>query len=88
MRLLGAQVGLDLGAPAPRSAFEDVLVMEQPIEGRGDGSGVAEQLPQSSTGRLEVKGVDRLWAEQLLADRSRTAGNLVADATVSARDWQ
>ena len=43
--LLGAQVGLDLGAPAPRSAFEDVRVMEQPIEERGDGGGVAEQLP-------------------------------------------
>jgi hypothetical protein len=42
--LLGAQVGLDLGAPAPRSAFEDVRVMEQPIEERGDGGGVAEQL--------------------------------------------
>ena len=41
--LLGAQVGLDLGAPAPRSAFEDVRVMEQPIEERRDG-GVAEQL--------------------------------------------
>src|SRR5690349_6043166 len=35
--LLGAQVGLDLGAPAPRSAFENVGVMEQPIEERGDG---------------------------------------------------
>ena len=42
--LLGAQVGLDFGAPAPRSAFEDVRVMEQPIEQRGDGGGVAEQL--------------------------------------------
>ena len=29
---LGTQVGLDLGAPASRSAFEDVRVMEQPIE--------------------------------------------------------
>jgi hypothetical protein len=43
--LLGAQVGLDLGAPAPRAAFEDVRVMEQPIEERGDGRGVAQQLP-------------------------------------------
>ena len=43
--LLGAQVGLDFGAPAPRSAFEDVRVMEQPIEERGDGGGVTEQLP-------------------------------------------
>jgi hypothetical protein len=43
--LVGAQVGLDLGAPAPRSAFEDVRVMEQSIEERGDGGGIAEQLP-------------------------------------------
>jgi hypothetical protein len=32
--------------------------MEQPIEERGDGGGVAEQLPQSSTGGFEVKSVD------------------------------
>ena len=38
--LLGAQVGLDLGAPAPRSAFEDVRMMEQPIQERGDGGRV------------------------------------------------
>ncbi len=43
--LVGAQVGLDLGTPAPRSALEDVRVMEQPIEERGDGGRVAEQLP-------------------------------------------
>ena len=43
--LVGAQVGLDLGAPAPRSALENVRVMEQPIEERGDGGRVAEQLP-------------------------------------------
>jgi hypothetical protein len=42
---VGAQVGLDLGAPAPRSAFKDVGVMEQPIQERGDGGGVAQQLP-------------------------------------------
>src|SRR5437773_7483345 len=42
--LLRAQVGLDLGAPASRSAFEHVRMMEQPIEQRGDGGGVAEQL--------------------------------------------
>jgi hypothetical protein len=38
--LLGAQVRLDLGAPAPRSAFEDVRMMEQPIQERGDGGRV------------------------------------------------
>ena len=43
--LVGAQVGLDLGAPAPRSAFEDVRVMKQPIQERGDGGRVAQQLP-------------------------------------------
>src|SRR6476660_4717741 len=43
-RLLGAQVSLDLRAPAARSAFEHVRMMEQPIEQRGDRGGVAEQL--------------------------------------------
>jgi len=38
-RLLGAQVGLDFGAPTPWSAFEYVRVMEQPIEERSDGGG-------------------------------------------------
>ena len=42
--LVGAQVGPDFNAPAPRSAFEDVRVMEQPIEERGDGGRVAEEL--------------------------------------------
>ena len=40
--LLCAQVGVDFGAPAPRSAFEDVRVMEQPIEERRDGGGVTQ----------------------------------------------
>ena len=43
--LLRTQVGVDFGAPAPRSAFEDVRVMEQPIEERRDGRGVTQQLP-------------------------------------------
>src|SRR5205814_8465219 len=43
--LLRAQVGLDPGSPAPRPAFEDVRVMEQSIEERRDGGGVADQLP-------------------------------------------
>ena len=42
--LLCAQVRVDLGAPAPWSAFEDVRMMEQPIEERGDSGGVAKQL--------------------------------------------
>ena len=35
---------LDLGAPATRPALEHVRVMEQAVEQRGDGGGVAEQL--------------------------------------------
>ena len=42
--LLGAQVGVDFGAPAPRSAFKYVRVMEQAVEERRDGGGVPEQL--------------------------------------------
>jgi hypothetical protein len=42
--LLGAQVGLDLRAPAARSALEHVRVMEQPIEQCRHRGGVAEQL--------------------------------------------
>ena len=42
--LLCAQVGVDFGAPASGSTLEDVRVMEQPIEQRGDRGGVAEQL--------------------------------------------
>ena len=55
-RRLGAQVGLDFGPPAARSAFEHVRMMEQPIEERGDGGGVAQQLPpivDRSVGRQE-----------------------------------
>ena len=42
-RLFGAQVGLDFGPPTPWSALEHMRVMEQPIEQRGDGGGVAQQ---------------------------------------------
>ena len=42
--LLGTQVGVDLGPPAARSALEDVGVVQEAIEQRGDGGGVAEQL--------------------------------------------
>ena len=41
-RFLRAQVGLDFGPPAPWPAFEHVRMMQQPIEQRGDGGGVAE----------------------------------------------
>ena len=39
---LGAEVGADLGAPALRSALEDMGVMEQPIEQGGHGRRVPE----------------------------------------------
>jgi hypothetical protein len=35
---------MDLGPPAPWSAFQDVRMMEQAIEQGGDGRGVAQQL--------------------------------------------
>ena len=50
--VLRAQVGVDLGAPAPRAAFEDVRVMEQPIEERRDGGGIAQQLPPVVDGSI------------------------------------
>ena len=39
------QVGLDLGAPAARPALEDVGMVQQAVEQRGDGRGIAQQLP-------------------------------------------
>ena len=56
--LLGAQVGLDLGAPAGRSALEDGRVTQEPIEERVTAAVSASSLPQSSTGRFDVKRVD------------------------------
>jgi hypothetical protein len=41
--------------PAPGAALEDVAVMEETVEHSGHRGGVAEDLPQSSTGRFEVK---------------------------------
>jgi hypothetical protein len=38
------QVDLEFGSPAARSALEDVRMMEQTIEHRGHGGGVAEEL--------------------------------------------
>ena len=40
--LVGAQVGMDFGAPAPRAALEHMGVMKQPIEERRHGGGIAE----------------------------------------------
>src|SRR5712692_8316236 len=40
----GCPLALEPSAPAPRAAHEDVGVMEQAIEERGDGSGIAEEL--------------------------------------------
>ena len=39
------------GAPAPCATREDVRMVEQAIEHRGDGRGVAEEFPQSSMAR-------------------------------------
>jgi hypothetical protein len=33
------------GAPAPGAARQDMGMVEEPIEQRGDGGGVAEELP-------------------------------------------
>jgi hypothetical protein len=42
--LLLADVGVDLGAPAARTALEDVSMVKQTVEERGDRGGVAEKL--------------------------------------------
>jgi hypothetical protein len=39
------KIGLQFGAPAPGAAFEDVGVMQEPIEERRDRGGVSEELP-------------------------------------------
>ena len=54
----GRKSVLDFGAPASRSALEDVRVMEEAIEQRGDGGGVAEQLAPvvDGTVRREQRG--------------------------------
>jgi len=41
-----------------RATLEDVGVVEQAVEKRGDGGGVTEELPQSSTGLFEVSSVE------------------------------
>ena len=51
------QGGLDPGAPAARAALQHVRVMEQAIEQRRDGGGVAEQLPPVFD--RSVRGEDR-----------------------------
>jgi hypothetical protein len=42
--LLLAQVGVSLGTPAAWTALEDVSVVEEAVEERGDRRGVAEEL--------------------------------------------
>ena len=42
--LLDAQIGLDFGAPAERTAFEHVRMVQQPIEERRDRRGVKIRL--------------------------------------------
>ena len=55
--LLGAQVGLDLGAPAARAAFEHVSMVQQPIEERRDGRGVPKQF--SPIVNRSIRGQER-----------------------------
>jgi len=35
---------VDVGPPATRSALEDVRVVEEAVEQRGDGGGIAQEL--------------------------------------------
>ena len=53
-------LALEAGAPAARAAREDVGVVEQAIEHRGDGGGVAEQLAPVLDGA--VRGDERRGA--------------------------
>jgi hypothetical protein len=59
--------------PAARAASEHVCVMEEAVEERGHGGGVAEELAQSSTGRLEVRIVDARSEERRISARRSSA---------------
>jgi hypothetical protein len=48
---------VDFGSPTPWPAFEKIPVVKQAVEPGGNRSAVAEQFPQSATGRLEVNSV-------------------------------
>ena len=56
-----AQGCLDLGAPAARwPALEHMRVMEQTVEQRGDGGGVAEQLTPVLVSHMTMSRETRL----------------------------
>ena len=48
---------LSFGAPASRTALEDVAVMEKPIEHRGDSGGITQEFAPVFNG--SVRGEDR-----------------------------
>jgi hypothetical protein len=57
--LLGTQICVEFGAPAPGAALEDVGVVEETIEECGDGGGVAEELApvlDGAVGREDSRG--------------------------------
>src|SRR5690242_17431491 len=60
-------------APAARSAFEDMAVMEQAVEHRGDGSGVAEQLAPIFYGTFDVSSVLVRSYRRMTISRSSSA---------------
>ena len=47
--------------------------MEQAVEHRGDRGGIAEELPQSSTGRFEVSSVEALSYRRITISRRSSA---------------
>ena len=49
---------MDLGAPAAWPALEHVGMMQQPIQQRGDGGGVAEQLAPVADRSIGRQGTD------------------------------
>ena len=55
--LAGSQIGGEFGAPAARATFQDVRVMQEAVEERGDRGGVAEEFAPVIDG--PVGGQDR-----------------------------
>ena len=49
---------MEAGAPAARAAGEDVRVVEQPIEQRGHGGGIAEELAPILDGPVRGDSVE------------------------------
>jgi len=53
----GSLFRLQLDPPAPRSAFEDMAVVEEAVEHGGDSALSPSSFPESSTEQLEVSSV-------------------------------